>query len=272
MGTASCGKNRHSPDPLSARLTSGSARVAFTRKAAGVRPSVRYGAVAACRDPATFPPKRTAILCQTAAIGQERSATVEETTHVGLRTFEFMTSAMKFFFSKTLQFVMPLVAVLIGQNASSAPTSHELPTKVHQQIVTLSTQGDNLASARNYAAAIDSYRRALKLVPRPISDWEAATWLLVAIGDAYFLAGDFAQARTALTEAMQCPGAIGNPFIHLRLGQTHYELGNMEKAGDELARAYLQEGTTIFKADNPKYLAFIKARLKPPPGGWPQGW
>jgi hypothetical protein len=32
---------------------------------------------------------------------------------------------------------------------------------------------------------------------------------------------------------MHCPGAIGNPFIHLRLGQAQFELGNLEPASGE---------------------------------------
>ena len=71
---------------------------------------------------------------------------------------------------------------------------------------------------------------------------------------------------------MHCPGAIGNPFIHMRLGQSQFELGNMDRAADELARAYLQEGLAIFEDEDPKYVAFIKSKLKPPPGGWPAGW
>ena len=31
--------------------------------------------------------------------------------------------------------------------------------------------------------------------------------------------------RTALQEAMHCPGAIGNPFLHLRLGEVLLNLG-----------------------------------------------
>ncbi len=67
---------------------------------------------------------------------------------------------------------------------------------------------------------------------------------------------------------MHCPDAIGNPFIHLRLGQCQYELGNEEQAADELARAYMVAGDEIFDTDDPKYLEFIKSKIQPPPGGW----
>lgn len=67
---------------------------------------------------------------------------------------------------------------------------------------------------------------------------------------------------------MHCPGAIGNPFLHLRLGQCQLELGNNDQAADELTRAYMAEGTTIFQDEDPKYLAFLKTQLKPPIGDW----
>ncbi|MGB7380321.1 MAG: hypothetical protein WA959_27700 [Rivularia sp. (in: cyanobacteria)] len=38
---------------------------------------------------------------------------------------------------------------------------------------------------------------------------------------------------------MHCPGAVGNPFIHLILRQAQFELGNFDRAKDNLARAYM---------------------------------
>jgi tetratricopeptide (TPR) repeat protein len=148
----------------------------------------------------------------------------------------------------------------------------ELPDEVHEKITQLSAEGDDLLEHRQYLEAAAKYSEAFALVPEPKTDWGASTWLLTAIGDAFFQAGRYEDARTALTDAMHCPDAIGNPFIHLRLGQAQHELGNEERAADELARAYLQQGVAIFEGDDPKYLAFIKPRLAPPPGGWPAGW
>ena len=70
---------------------------------------------------------------------------------------------------------------------------------------------------------------------------------------------------------MNCPDAIGNPFLHLRLGQCQFELGDLERAADELARAYLIEGIAIFTDDDQKYLNFVKPKLQEPEGGWPKG-
>jgi hypothetical protein len=63
---------------------------------------------------------------------------------------------------------------------------------------------------------------------------------------------------------MHCPGDIGNPFLHLRLGQSQLELGNRERAADELARAYMGGGKEIFEQDEPEYFQFLKTVLKKP--------
>jgi tetratricopeptide (TPR) repeat protein len=143
----------------------------------------------------------------------------------------------------------------------------ELDDDVHERIQALCAEGDALAQQANYPAALTKYWAAWELLPEPRTDWDAATWILAAIGDANFLGGDFAAGRDNLAMAMHCPDAIGNPFLHLRLGQCQYELGNLDGAADELARAYMGAGAEIFEGAD-KYLAFLKTRLKPPPGGW----
>src|SRR5262249_44277801 len=114
---------------------------------------------------------------------------------------------------------------------------------------------------------------ARDLLPEPRTDWEAALWILAAIGDAHFLAGNWQGARDALMEAVKgCAGAAENPFVRLRLGQSLFELGELREAGDWMAPAYLMEGKRLFAAEDPKYLAYLKSQLQPPPGGWPEGW
>jgi tetratricopeptide (TPR) repeat protein len=142
-----------------------------------------------------------------------------------------------------------------------------LPDAIHVQITNLSEEGDALAEQARYREAIERYIAALGLLPEPKFDWEACTWLLAAIGDANFRGRNYEQAKVSLSDAMHCPGAIGNPFIHLRLGQAQFELGNLERAADELARAYMGGGKEIFSEDDPKYFAFLKTVLKPPASG-----
>lgn len=142
-----------------------------------------------------------------------------------------------------------------------------LPDTIHQQIVQLSQEGDALAEAGEHRRAARKYAEAFRLLPEPKTDWEAGTWLLTAIGDVFFISGDYEQARPALTNAMHFPEAIGNPFVHLRLGQVQLELGNRDRAADELAWAYMGAGAEIFANEDPKYFAFLKTVLQPPADG-----
>ncbi len=142
-----------------------------------------------------------------------------------------------------------------------------LSDDVYQKIEMLSVEGDAFANKHEYHLAIQKYAEALELLPEPIEQWEACTWLLVAIGDASYLSKNYEISKKALTDAMHCPGAIGNPFVHLRLGQSQLELGNKERASDELARAYMGAGKEIFEPEHPKYFEFLKTVLKPPADG-----
>jgi tetratricopeptide (TPR) repeat protein len=144
----------------------------------------------------------------------------------------------------------------------------EMNRDLHLQVQQMSADGDMLAESGQYSEALDVYWRAFDLLPAPKEQWEAATWLLAAIGDANFLNQDYIAGRDNLSVAMRCPGGIGNPFLHLRLGQCQFEIGALEKAADELARAYMSEGREIFEDEDPKYFAFLQTISQEPEGGW----
>jgi tetratricopeptide (TPR) repeat protein len=144
----------------------------------------------------------------------------------------------------------------------------ELDDATYDQIRGLCARGDDLTNNGQLSEALKSYWSAWKSLPEPQTAWQAATWILAAIGDVNFQQRNFEAGRDNLQMAMQCPDAVGNPFLHLRLGQCQFELGNMDRAADELARALLIESPRLFQNEDPKYLAFIKGKLKEPPSGW----
>lgn len=137
----------------------------------------------------------------------------------------------------------------------------ELNEEIASEITALCAVGDELSDRGEYPLALEKYEAALCLIPEPHRRWEAATWVLAAIGGTCFLTHEFEKARDALQAAMHCPGAIGNPFLHLRLGEAQYELGDMARATDELARAYMGAGQEIFEQEDPKYLALVHTAL-----------
>lgn len=136
--------------------------------------------------------------------------------------------------------------------------SRELDEALHLLIAELCERGDADVEAGEYDLAIEKYEEALSLLPRPLERWNAATWILTALGDACYFKKDFRQARSALDEATRCPRGLDNPFIHLRLGQVELSLGNEGRARDELGRAYLAAGDAIFEGEDPAYLALAK--------------
>jgi len=140
----------------------------------------------------------------------------------------------------------------------------ELEAAAHETIQAQCAEGDRLAAAGNYREAIAEYNRAWGLIPDPKNEWAAATWVLAAIADASFLGGFKITAREALQYAMSCPGAIGNPFLHLRYGQVLLDAGELEPAADELMRAYMGAGHDIFDKEHPRYLEFLKTRATLP--------
>lgn len=138
----------------------------------------------------------------------------------------------------------------------------QLPAQLHEAIQRFCTAGDRLTADGQHEAAIAEYNRAWELIPEPKNHWNAATWVLAAIADAAFLGGYNTSAREALDYAMTCPGAVGNPFLHLRRGQVLLDLGEQDAAADELMRAWMGGGAELFAAEDGRYLAFLKTRAR----------
>jgi tetratricopeptide (TPR) repeat protein len=138
----------------------------------------------------------------------------------------------------------------------------ELDDAVYAEIKDYCARGDVLAKEGDFPAALKQYWLAWDLLPEPKTEWGAATWILAAIGDANFLSGNFEAGRDSLGTAMHCPEALGNPFLHLRLGQCHFELGALDRAADELIRAYMGAGPEVFENDDRKYIEFLATRAE----------
>jgi tetratricopeptide (TPR) repeat protein len=137
-------------------------------------------------------------------------------------------------------------------------TVKELDDKIYQHILQLSKAGDEYMEQGDYAKAVNQFRTAFELIPAPYQEWEASLWLLTSLGEAYYFDGEYPQAHAALAKAMHVPGALGNPLVHLRLGEVQFELNNMERAADELLRAYMGGGEEIFEDEEEKYFSFLK--------------
>lgn len=135
-----------------------------------------------------------------------------------------------------------------------------LPPDIAAETSRLIAQGDALFEAHDFVTALTRYNEAWRLIPDPRADWEISAPLLTAMADAFFFLGDFETVISTLEFAMRCREGLGNPFIHLRLGQAAFELGDFDRAEDEMMHAYLVAGADIFKNETDKYIEFLRER------------
>ena len=135
-----------------------------------------------------------------------------------------------------------------------------LDRSTYERIVTLYGEGEKLTQSGLIGSALGRYAEAWSLIPDPKERWKLSTSVISAITDCWFLMGKYDEVLRALEFGMNCPGAAGNPFLHLRLGQALLEQGEENRAEEELMRAYEAHGEKIFEHQDPKYLSFLAAR------------
>lgn len=150
--------------------------------------------------------------------------------------------------------------------ASESDSVPRLEPSVFAQVRAKAERAEASIASADYRAAFDSLIEAINLLPEPHQQWNAAGWILMALGENAIRARSYASAQGPLDDAAWSPGTIGNPWFHLRLGQVMYELQTQNRAAEELARAYMGGGREIFEGHDPKYFALVESVLRPPPG------
>lgn len=130
--------------------------------------------------------------------------------------------------------------------------------KTFKKIQKLCEQGDKYADKDMFNDAIKKYNQAMALIPNPVYNYEAATWVYVAIGDSYYFLGNYKDALENFQEAQKCLNGIGNPFILLRIGECFFELGSYDNAKNYLLQAYMVDGEEVFENQEEKYFNIIK--------------
>ncbi|WP_019498219.1 tetratricopeptide repeat protein [Pseudanabaena sp. PCC 6802] len=126
-----------------------------------------------------------------------------------------------------------------------------------QKIVDFTQKAKALMLNGNYQASINKYKEALDLLGEKAMNSKYAVMLFSGIGEIYFLQKKWEDALEYYGYAVNSDGGLGEPLIHLRLGQLRFELGHIEKAKDELLRAYMGGGDLMFKGEDPKYFQII---------------
>lgn len=83
----------------------------------------------------------------------------------------------------------------------------QLSDSTYSEITTLSKQAEDLVKAGDLEAGKHKYVMALRLLPENHREWEAATWLYVAIGDVHFRMKNYDKAFKS-----QARGVLGRIF------------------------------------------------------------
>lgn len=129
------------------------------------------------------------------------------------------------------------------------PLPPELPDDIYEEVEALAEEGNSLSDDGDDAGAEAVWRQALDLLPEPRTEWEAHTWLCASIGEACYLQGRHADAKAMFFDALNGPGGVDNPFVHYMLGKALFHEGDLERAADELLRAYMLDSVEIFDGD-----------------------
>jgi hypothetical protein len=148
-----------------------------------------------------------------------------------------------------------------------------LPEDIEAEVSRLFEEGEELLDEEGEEErALALFQAGWDLVPEPKEEWERALQLLGGIGDCQFFLGDYEACWRTMQLALRTGGEPGNPFICLRLGQCGLELGDEREAANWLCGAMMCGGLEMFEGEDPKYWAFLRERIRPPLGGWPEGW
>lgn len=130
------------------------------------------------------------------------------------------------------------------------PTAAEKILKLCQLGYQLFDEGDTKTALRRFYSAWN-------LLPKPQTQWEQAGWILTAMGDTYFAKGDFNNGKESLLSALHCPKALGNPIIHLRLGQCLFELGEVTLAQQQFQQVRQYGGEELIDKVDDKYRTLL---------------
>ncbi|MCV6615839.1 MAG: tetratricopeptide repeat protein [Cellvibrionaceae bacterium] len=135
----------------------------------------------------------------------------------------------------------------------------ELDQASQAAVEDLCQQGYQLYDQQQYDESLRLFYQAWLKLPKPQVQYPQAAWVLTAIGDSYYKLANYAQALEALNSALHCPsGQLA--FIHTRMGQCHYELGQQDLAANHFREAESLDPKQTRKLA-PKYRLFIKNQL-----------
>lgn len=138
---------------------------------------------------------------------------------------------------------------MVNKSSSPATLDEEIATEARK----LCKVGYELFDQGDIKTALRRFYSAWTMLPKPQTDYEEAGWILTALGDAYLAKGEYENAKEALLSALHCPKTLGNPIIHLRLGECLQELNQVAEANEQFQLVIDNGGEELFAKEKPKY-------------------
>lgn len=135
----------------------------------------------------------------------------------------------------------------------------DLPDNLYNSIALDIENGDEAMEKSKFQEALNNYLQGLEKVPDDKQQWEISLHLYTALGDCYFNLEDYPASNHSYNHALQCPDGLNNGYVWLGLGQSFFEMEEMEKAKDAFMSAYMLEGKEIFDGQGWQYFDLIKS-------------
>jgi tetratricopeptide (TPR) repeat protein len=141
-----------------------------------------------------------------------------------------------------------------------------LPVELNEKRRQIDKEATVFQMRHKYLKAVEKYKEALLIFPEPKELWLEYKVVLKNMQENYWLnakfnegkKGGYAEALECWKIIMQIPLHIGDDSCHFRIGQIRYELGQFDKAKDELMRAFLISGMARFNRNDKKYFELIQ--------------
>ena len=130
------------------------------------------------------------------------------------------------------------------------------------------TAAKNLTQKKDFNKAYDIYFRLLSQIEDNEANKRKLRYIKIEIGQIYMYAEKWDSALQAFAEAIQDENSVGNPLLHLRIGQCAYNLENARIYEDNLSRALICGGLHIFENERNEYKETALKLLNPPACGW----
>lgn len=116
--------------------------------------------------------------------------------------------------------------------------------------------------------AYDIYFNLLNQISDNFMNKRKLRFIKIEIGQIYIYAEKWDAALQAFAEAISDNNSVGNPLLHLRIGQCAYKLNMKQIYEDNLSRALITGGLKIFENEDTEYKEIVLGLLKPPVEGW----